>query len=150
MTIPVPQTGHIGTPAREGAPLVGFHHVAVTVTDLAASESWYGHVLGMRRVMVEPHADGGTTVVLARPDFAVLVGLAQHPRNGSEAFGEHRTGLDHMSFAVGARSDLDVWRQQLEYCGVGHSGIVERDEPFPYALIVFRDPDNIQLEVTWS
>lgn len=150
MTTAVPHTGHISTPAHRAAPLVGFHHVTLTVTDLAASESWYGQVLGMRRVMVEPHADGGTTVVLARPDIAVFVGLAQHPGNGSEPFGEHRTGLDHVSFAVGARSDLDVWREHLESHGVSHSGIAERDEPFPYALIVFRDPDNIQLEVTWS
>lgn len=150
MTTAIPQTSQVEPPARPGAPLVGFHHVSLTVTDLAASESWYGQVLGMERVMVEPHADGGTTVVLSRPDTAVFVGLAQHPGNGSEAFAEHRTGLDHVSFAVGSRSALDAWQEHLDSHGVPHSGIAERDEPFPYALIVFRDPDNIQLEVTWS
>ncbi len=150
MTTAVPQTSQVQPPARASAPLVGFHHVSLTVTDLAASEAWYGQVLGMRRVMVEPHADGGTTVVLSPPDTALFLGLAQHPGNRSETFDEHRTGLDHVSFAVGSRSDLHVWRQHLESRGVAHSGIAERDEPFPYALIVFRDPDNIQLEVTWS
>jgi glyoxylase I family protein len=31
--------------------------------------------------------------------------------------------------------------------GIEHSGIRDGDEPFPFATLVFRDPDNIQLEL---
>ncbi|HVL85059.1 MAG TPA: VOC family protein [Pseudonocardia sp.] len=130
--------------------LAGYHHVSLTVTDVDASERWYARVLGLHRVMVEPHADGGHSVVLARPGTSVFLGLAAHPTNAAEAFGEHRTGLDHLSLAVGDRADLDTWREHLDALDVPHSGITEATEPFEYALIVFRDPDNIQLEVTWS
>lgn len=51
---------------------------------------------------------------------------------------------------MASREELNEWQAHLDKLGVPNSGIVERVEPFPYALIVFRDPDNIQLEVTWS
>ena len=34
--------------------------------------------------------------------------------------------------------------------GVPSSGITVRSEPLGYALIVVRDPDEIQREITWS
>lgn len=132
------------------APLAGMHHVALTVTDQRASEQWYERVLGLRRVMVEAHPDGGSSVVLTRPGLPFFLGIAHHPTRDGARFAEQRTGLDHLSFAVRERADLDAWQDHLDACGVPHSGITERSEPFPYALIVFRDPDHIQLEVTWS
>ncbi|MHA6796709.1 VOC family protein [Pseudonocardia bannensis] len=131
-------------------PIAGFHHVGLTVTDVSASEAWYERVLGMQRVMVEEHGDGGHTVVMARPDAPLFIGLAHHERNAAETFAEHRTGLDHVSLAVATRAELDGWRDHLDALGIPHSGVTERTEPFEYALLVFRDPDNIQLEVTWS
>jgi glyoxylase I family protein len=131
-------------------PVAGFHHVGLTVTDVAASEAWYGRVLGMQRAFVEQHGDGGHTVVMARPDAPLFVGLAHHQANLAESFSECRTGLDHVSLAVASRADVDRWREHLDALGVPHSGISETSEPFEYALIVFRDPDNIQLEITWS
>lgn len=132
-------------------PVAGYHHVGLTVSDVGASEAWYGRVLGLRRVMVEQHGDGtGYAAVLARPDVPLFLGLTHHDGHGGETFNERRTGLDHLSFAVAARGDLDRWCEHLDRLGVPHSGVTERSEPFPYALVVFRDPDNIQLEVTWS
>lgn len=130
--------------------LAGYHHICLTVTDVPASERWYERVLGLQRVMVEPHADGGRSVVLARPGTPVFLGLAEHPTNGAEQFAEHRTGLDHVSLAVANRAELDGWRDHLDAIGVPHSDVTDVSEPFDYAVLVFRDPDNIQLEVTWS
>lgn len=28
-----------------------------------------------------------------------------------------------------------------------HSGVIDTDKPMPYSVLVFRDPDNIQLEL---
>ena len=131
--------------------LVGYHHVDLTVTDVAVSEEWYRRVFGLQRVMVEPHPDGvGYAVVLTRPGTALFLGLSHHPGNKRECFRESRTGLDHVSFAVSSRPELDEWLATLNQLGVPSSGITVRSEPFDYALIVVRDPDGIQLEITWS
>ena len=52
-----------------------------------------------------------------------------------------------MSFAVASRADLDAWAQWLDSQGVENSGAVDTGDPVPYSVVVFRDPDNIQLEL---
>jgi glyoxylase I family protein len=60
------------------------------------------------------------------------------------------TGLDHVSFGVASRAGLAAWLTRLDELGVEHTGIRDEKEPFPYATVVFRDPDNIQLELIWQ
>jgi glyoxylase I family protein len=48
---------------------------------------------------------------------------------------------------VPTRADLVAWTARLDELGIDHSGIREGDEPFAFATVVFRDPDNIQLEL---
>jgi glyoxylase I family protein len=99
---------------------------------------------------VEPHHQGtGYAVVMARPDTALFLGLDHHTVHDGEAFGEHRTGLDHFAIGVERREDLDAWVEHFDRLGVAHSEINDRDEPFRYATLIFRDPDNIQLELIW-
>lgn len=125
--------------------------MGVTVTDVAVSEAWFGRVFGLQRVVVEQHPDSvGYAVVLTRPDTPLCLGLTHHPGNGRERFSESRTGLDHVSFAVSSRSELDQWLAAFDRLGVPNSGITVRSEPFDSALIGVRDPDEIQLEITWS
>ena len=38
---------------------------------------------------------------------------------------------------------IKAWLDEL---GIAHTGIVDEVEPIPYSTVVFRDPDNIQLE----
>jgi catechol 2,3-dioxygenase-like lactoylglutathione lyase family enzyme len=127
----------------------GLHHLSLTVTDIEASEDWYRRVLGLERVMVEQH-EGGYAVVLNRPGTPLFIGLHHHARNGAERFDEVRTGLDHLAVHVHERAELDRWVGHLDRLGVPHGQITEATEPFPYALVVFRDPDNIQLELIWA
>ena len=61
-----------------------------------------------------------------------------------ETFAETRTGLDHASFGVAQRADLDTWADHFKKLNVSQSPITDRDG---YAVLVFRDPDNIQLEL---
>ena len=35
---------------------------------------------------------------------------------------------------------------KLDELSIQHTGIRDEQEPFPYSTVVFRDPDNIQLE----
>ena len=46
-------------------------------------------------------------------------------------------------------ADLDAWAGWLDSLGVENSGVVDTDNPVPYSVVVFRDPDNIQLELIY-
>jgi glyoxylase I family protein len=48
--------------------------------------------------------------------------------------------------SVPSRSDLESWAQWLDNSAVPHSGVTDIDDPIKYSALVFRDPDNIQLE----
>lgn len=145
-------TGLPEAPERTSVPsLGGLHHIGLTVPDVEASEAWYTRVLGLTRAFVEPHNGGtGYAVVLHRPGSPLFLGLDKHETNQGERFEERRTGLDHVSFHVADRSELDAWIEHFDREGVTHSGIAEFTEPFPFAVVVFRDPDNIQLELIWQ
>lgn len=121
------------------------NHVGVTVTDLERSTLWYTDVFGFTKLMEATHPDGtGSYVVLGKPDWSMSVGLHVHPANRNEPFSESRTGLDHISFHVPHRADLDTWQERLADLAVEHSPV--NDQP-GYSVLVFRDPDNIQLEL---
>jgi catechol 2,3-dioxygenase-like lactoylglutathione lyase family enzyme len=125
--------------------LQGINHVAVTVTDLERSVPWYCEVLGLTQLMEVDHPAGdGRAVIVGKPDFSMGIGLHVHPTNESERFAEARTGLDHVGFLVKDRDELREWEARLTELGVDHSGY---NDVGMYAVVVFRDPDNIQLEL---
>ena len=123
--------------------LPSLHHVALTVTNLEASIAWYERVFGIQFRMEGPH-DGGTGMLLADPAWRFIIVLHRHDANQSERFAETRTGLDHVGFAVSTRAELGAWQEHLTALGVEQSPI--HDTPYGY-ILVFRDPDNIQLEL---
>jgi catechol-2,3-dioxygenase len=121
------------------------NHVGVTVTDIERSTPWYSQVFGFTKLMEETHPDGtGRVVVLGKPDWSTCIGLHTHPANANESFSETRTGLDHVAFLVPNRADLDNWQAHLADLAVDHSPVNDRPG---YSVLVFRDPDNIQLEL---
>lgn len=124
----------------------GVHHVSLTVVDVARSLAWYQRVFGFDKVMDFEHANG-TVVVLQEPHSGVGLGLNAHRDHAGETFDERRTGLDHVSFQVGSRAELDAWDQRLGELGVDRSTITDIQEPFPFSVLVVRDPDGIQLEL---
>jgi catechol 2,3-dioxygenase-like lactoylglutathione lyase family enzyme len=75
--------------------------------------------------------------------------LADRVRCGGQRFDERRTGLDHISFGVADRASLDVWASGLDELGIEHSSVIDAEKPMPYSVVVFRDPDNIQLELIY-
>jgi catechol 2,3-dioxygenase-like lactoylglutathione lyase family enzyme len=124
-------------------PVTGVHHVSLTVPDLDRSVPWYSELFGLVRIMDEPHY-GGRAVVLMQPQAHVFIGLHAHDANQRESFAETRTGLDHLSFAVSSRDVLLEWQRRLAQRSIVHSEI--KDVSYG-SVLVFRDPDNIQLEL---
>jgi glyoxylase I family protein len=133
--------------------ITGFHHFSPTVSDVEVSAQWYERVLGMNRIPVTfPHygsESSGYGVVLIEPRSGITIGLHHHAANAGQPADECHTGLDHISFAVSQRADLDAWASWLDQLGVKNSGAVDTDNPIPYSVVVFRDPDNIQLELIY-
>jgi len=131
--------------------ITGVHHFSVTVCDIEASVAWYQRVFRADRVPMQfPHygcEDTGYGVLLVDPRAGLAIGLHTNIGNDGEQFDEARTGLDHVGFNVASAKELEAWATWLDELGVEHSGIRTGDQPFPFATLVFRDPDNIQLEL---
>ncbi|WP_094289753.1 VOC family protein [Mycobacterium lehmannii] len=131
--------------------ITGIHHISITVTDLEASLAWYQRLLGADRLPMKfPHyerEDTGYGELLIDPRSGVVIGLHTNTGNDGNQFDEARTGLDHVALNVASRDELDAWTRRLDELGIEHSSVRAADEPFPFATVVFRDPDNIQLEL---
>ena len=124
--------------------IAGFSHVDLSVTDLEASVRWYSELLPVVPLFGGRNDDRGYDAqYLMEPGSGVVIGLEQHDANPGTAFDERRVGLDHLSFNVETREQLDGWLARLDELGVPHSGITEEDS---WDVLVLRDPDNIQLE----
>ena len=132
----------------------GIHHLRLTVTDVGRSRDFYTGLLGFE-VAVEspPSADpkleptypvlwGGCILVRGN----LLLGLRPVARQG-DRFDEDRVGLDHLSFSVGSKSELEEAVRLFDQRGVAH-GEITTLSGFGIYVLPFRDPDNIQVELT--
>jgi glyoxylase I family protein len=122
--------------------IVGAHHVAFTVRDADRSAQWYQDLFGMQ-VVLKGDDDTVRFRILAHPDSGWIIGVRQYSGREDRPFDEFRTGLDHFAFGVSSRAELDAWEQRLGAAGVPFTPSVQT--PIG-TVIVFRDPDNIQLE----
>ena len=138
-------------PTRGRPAIKGFHHFSITATDQDASVAWYQRVLGLEPLpMTFPHygsEESGHAVVLIEPTQGWAIGIHRHATNPGTPASETATGLDHFAWAVSAREDLDTWASWLDEQGVQHAGVTDTTDPMPYSVLVFRDPDNVQLEL---
>jgi catechol 2,3-dioxygenase-like lactoylglutathione lyase family enzyme len=133
------------------ATITGISHIDLSVTDLDRSEAWYAELFGMKRVLDGRNdAHKFNARYLLHPDTMLIVGLVHHDANGDDVngstFDEHRVGLDHLSFNVPSRTELDSWQERLAERTIEHTPIVESAM---WDVLVVRDPDNIQLEFFW-
>ena len=132
----------------------GIHHLRLTVTDVQRSREFYTGLLGFEVAVESPPADDPTAaavypvlwggVVMVRGNL--LMGLRPVAPAG-DRFDENRVGLDHLSFSVANRADLDAAVRLLDERGVPH-GEIRTLEGFGIHVLPFRDPDNIQVELT--
>jgi glyoxylase I family protein len=124
------------------------HHFGLTVADVDASAQWYQRVLGFERVGEYRDPDGRWhKIFLRHAGLRARLGLTEHARGDKQAFDETRIGLDHFAFAASSRDALDACAERLATNGVTHSPIASSNTIPGAAVLVFRDPDNIQLEL---
>lgn len=122
-------------------------HLDLTVSDVERSAAWYAETLGLRRAR-RADLDNRIMIVLIHPETGLVIGLNQHHEQVGDRFDEHRPGLDHVGFTVADRHELEEWEARLTELGVEHSPVTDAPSGSGTAL-VFRDPDNIQLEFWW-
>jgi glyoxylase I family protein len=141
----------MSSPIRVGVP----HHVRLTVTDVARSRSFYTQVLGFDVAMESPPDDDPGGVVadtlqggIVLVNAGVMIGLRPvDDAHADDRFDPFRVGLDHLSFAVGSRADLDAAVQTFDEHGVDHGPI--REVPaMGMAFLAAFDPDGIAVELT--
>ena len=132
----------------------GIHHLRVTVTDVQRSREFYTGLLGFQVAVESPPDDdpaadevfkllfGG--VVMIRGNL--LMGLRPMAPAG-DRFDPDRVGLDHLSFGVPGREDLEQAAKLFDERGVSH-GEITRLASFGIDVLSFEDPDGIQLELT--
>jgi glyoxylase I family protein len=130
------------------------HHLRLTVTDLERSRSFYTGLLGFSVAVESPEPIDPATTAMAELLFGgvvmirgnLLLGL-RPVAQADDSFDENRVGLDHLSFGVASRDDLERAVALFDEHGVPHGPITGLDS-FGIYVLPFRDPDNVQLELT--
>lgn len=118
------------------------HHLALTVSDVDRARRFYSEVVGLQVVAtIEPK------VFLSNGTLLLALGPAPQQPIVADRFDENRIGLDHLSFSVGSRADLENAACFLSDHGISH-GEIKDLAGFQISVLAFRDPDNIQLELT--
>jgi glyoxylase I family protein len=132
----------------------GVHHLRLTVTDVQRSREFYTGLLGFQVAAEspppgDPAADevfsilfGG--IVMIRGNL--IMGLRPMARAG-DRFDPDRVGLDHLSFGVASREELEQAARLFDERGVTH-GEITRLPSFGIDVLPFTDPDGVQLELT--
>jgi catechol 2,3-dioxygenase-like lactoylglutathione lyase family enzyme len=124
------------------------------VTDLERSRQFYTGLLGFH-VAVESPPPGDPAaaetfkilfggIVMIRGNL--LMGLRPMAPSG-DRFDPNRVGLDHLSFSVASRGDLEEAARLFDERGVPHGEITSLPS-FGIDVLPFEDPDGVQLELT--
>lgn len=120
----------------------GLNHIILIVSNTKRSRAFYGDVLGFPVVVIEEDPDKSFLFECGGVQFFFFPSRQTTP---NDRFSEFRIGLDHLSFTAPSMDALRELADMLLVAGVETKG-VERFAPTGNGYVVFRDPDNIQLE----
>ena len=132
----------------------GFAHVRLTVTDIARSKAFYDKVFGWPAA-IDASSEVDEPGVRQSPEKFFGGTVYQTPQGtlfglrpvGSSDFDSERTGLDHVSFAVASRADLERAAVALTEAGIAHGEVTDLADA-GIAILSFQDPDDINVELT--
>ena len=131
----------------------GFAHVRLTVTDIARSKAFYDQVFGWP-IAVDASSSVDEPGINDSPEEFYGGTVYQTPQGtlfglrpvGDTAFDSQHTGLDHVSFAVAGRADLEHAATALTEAGIEHGEINDLADA-GMAILSFQDPDDINIEL---
>ena len=130
------------------------HHLRLTVTDLERSRRFYTGLLGFDVAVESPPDDDPAAAETFKVLFGGIVMIRGNLLMGlrpmaaaSDRFDPDRVGLDHLSFGVASRADLDRAAALFDERGVAHGEITTLPS-FGIDVLPFEDPDGMQLELT--
>ena len=120
------------------------NHLALTVTDMDRSRAFYQDVLGFEFI-----TEFGPKYLLSNGEVILALNQAPDPAQAiaNDRFSENRVGLDHVSFNVGSMEELESAVKALDEQGVPRGEINDLGG-LGICVLAFRDPDNIQVELT--
>ncbi len=121
------------------------HHIRLTVTDVERSRAFYTEVLNFAYVGDLP---SGIFISNGALGLGISPSPAPERAPAGDQFDEARVGLDHLSLQVASMDELERAARMLDERGVPHGEIKDLGEGFGICVLAFRDPDNIQLELT--
>lgn len=122
----------------------GVHHIRLIVTDPVRSRDFYTSLLNFQVAAELPPGfvlSNGNMLLGITPAWDGSKALA------NDRFSPNRVGLDHLSFSVANRAELEKAAALFDQHGVEH-GEVRDLPPFGIIILSFSDPDGIQLELT--
>ncbi len=121
------------------------HHLRLTVTDAGRSRAFYTGVLGLDVAMELPPG-----VLLTNGSVLLGLGPAPDPSRAmaGDCFDENRVGLDHLSLSVPNRDELERAAEILDERRIPRGEIKDLGPAFGIYVLAFRDPDNIQIELS--
>ncbi len=122
----------------------GVHHIRLIVTDPVRSRDFYTSLLNFTVAAELPPGfvlTNGHILLGITPAWDMSQAIA------NDRFSPHRVGLDHLSFSVDNRAELEKAAALFEEHGVEH-GDVRDLPPFGITILSFSDPDGIQIELT--
>jgi glyoxylase I family protein len=120
------------------------NHMTLTVTDRDRARDFYTSVLGFQFLM-----EFGPKYLLGNGSVILALNESPDPTRAitDDRFDENRVGLDHVSFNVSSHEALEQAAQLLDERGISRGEIKDLGDLGLYVM-AFRDPDNIQLELT--
>lgn len=132
----------------------GFSHIRLTVTDIVRSKAFYDQLLGWTVAIDASDAIDEPGIkdspekfyggIVYQTPQGTLFGLRPA---GEAPFDSARTGLDHLSFAVPSRDDLEAAATALSDAGIAHGEVTDLTGA-GIAILSVQDPDDINIELT--
>jgi len=121
---------------------------------VSRSRDFYTGLLGFEVAVDSPPESDPSAAEAAKVLFGgcvmargnLLMGLRPVAPRG-DRFDEDRVGLDHLSFNVSSKDELEQAARLFDERGVSH-GDIKPLPGFGIYVLPFRDPDNIQIELT--
>jgi len=122
----------------------GVHHVRLIVSDAVRSRDFYTRLLNFTVAVELPP---GYVLTNGKMLLGVTLPWEENQAISNDHFSPNRIGLDHLSFAVESRAELEKAVKLFDQHKVEHGEITDLT-PFGLTILSFSDPDGIHCELT--